>query len=83
MPMRLQVAVANMHRHGLVHGDLKPENVLLGDETASCAHFGHRPTEPCAPHAEGRLCADLASLVYTSLLVMTLALLPRPSVPRG
>ena len=29
----LQAAVAPMHRHDLVHGDLKPENVLLAGAT--------------------------------------------------
>ena len=37
----LQVAVANMHRHGLVHGDLKPENALLSDDAPSRAYVGY------------------------------------------
>ena len=36
-------SLATMHDHGLVHGDLRAENVLLfdGDETAAAADGGH------------------------------------------
>src|SRR5262249_54852842 len=52
--------LAHAHEHGVIHGDLKPENVMVtGDGRVKIADFGIA-TEPGADlHAVGSMAVDL------------------------
>ena len=46
----LLLAVMSVHSIGLVHGDIKPDNIMLGaDETLYLIDYGSvsRPGDPC------------------------------------
>ena len=53
-------ALAHAHAHGVVHGDVKPENVLLDDGRALLADFG-------AARLRGRAAGGAAPIVGTPL----------------
>jgi serine/threonine-protein kinase len=47
-------ALAHVHSHGVVHRDVKPENILLSPNGAILLDFGHARAPAIMPNAESR-----------------------------
>ena len=47
-------ALAHVHSHGVVHRDVKPENILLSPNGAILLDFGHARAPAVMPNAESR-----------------------------